>query len=244
MALPSSGTLSLSQIKNEFGGSTPDSLSEYYAGGLYVPDPCIGVNGPVPSSGEIKISDFYGTDAIPNAGTLYITSMEYIKSDPAGSIYSAASDTHGWAVAGEVIIDQCWGVLQGFAACEPAYVYDRFNNGNYSGFTGIGVVVETTGTYRAWGLLINGASVTTPLSLRFVKAAGAFAAIDYSFDVVNDRQGYFYAEGPSFPRTQVVQHFKSLPGGATLQQVAGINNLLADMANPNVAKRIEYEYQL
>jgi len=65
MTLPSSGPLSLSDIQTEFGGSNPISLSEYYAGGAYVPAGTTGTNGPVPSSGTISISNFYGTSNIP-----------------------------------------------------------------------------------------------------------------------------------------------------------------------------------
>lgn len=63
MALPTSGALTLSDIQTEFGGSNPIGLSEYYAGGLYVPSGTSGTNGAVPTSGIISISDFYGTQA-------------------------------------------------------------------------------------------------------------------------------------------------------------------------------------
>jgi hypothetical protein len=63
MTLPSSGPLSLSDIQGEFGGSNPISLSEYYAGGAYVPPGTTGTYGAVPSSGEISIRNFYGTTA-------------------------------------------------------------------------------------------------------------------------------------------------------------------------------------
>ena len=58
MALPASGPLSLSDIQAEFGGTNPISLSEYYKGGAYVLNTDYAPN--VPSSGTIKISDFYG----------------------------------------------------------------------------------------------------------------------------------------------------------------------------------------
>lgn len=64
MALPASGTISLSQIQTEFGGSNPASLSEYYA-----------ADTGVPASGTIKFSDFYGTSAASiTLGNLYIVS--------------------------------------------------------------------------------------------------------------------------------------------------------------------------
>ena len=61
MAIPSSGAISLNTIATEFGGSTPHSISEYYAGGGLVPAGTSGTNGPVPSSGQIAFSNFYGT---------------------------------------------------------------------------------------------------------------------------------------------------------------------------------------
>lgn len=63
MAIPSSGPLTLGDIQTEFGGSNPISLSEYYAGGSYVPAGATGTYGAVPSSGEISIRNFYGTSA-------------------------------------------------------------------------------------------------------------------------------------------------------------------------------------
>ena len=59
MALQSSGAISLNDIADEFGGSTPHSLSEYY-----------GVASGIPSSGTISISQFYGK---ANADYVYAT---------------------------------------------------------------------------------------------------------------------------------------------------------------------------
>ena len=53
MALQSSGPISLLDIQNEFGGSAPISLSEYY-----------GAAAGVPSSGSISLSNFYGTSSV------------------------------------------------------------------------------------------------------------------------------------------------------------------------------------
>lgn len=64
MTLPSSGALTLSDIQTEFGGSNPISLSEYYAGGAYVPAGTSGTYGAVPSSGAIGIRNFYGTSSV------------------------------------------------------------------------------------------------------------------------------------------------------------------------------------
>lgn len=64
MTLPSSGPLSLADIQGEFGGSNPISLSEYYAGGAFVPAGTTGTYGAVPSSGTISIRNFYGTSNV------------------------------------------------------------------------------------------------------------------------------------------------------------------------------------
>lgn len=50
MALPNSGTIKLSDIVAEFGGTAPHALTEYY-----------GVSAGIPTSGTIKITDFYGS---------------------------------------------------------------------------------------------------------------------------------------------------------------------------------------
>jgi hypothetical protein len=76
MPIPSSGAISLDTIQTEFGGSNPISLSEYYAGGTYVPSGTSGTNGAVPSSGEISFSQFYGTTALswtPDGGATFGT---------------------------------------------------------------------------------------------------------------------------------------------------------------------------
>jgi hypothetical protein len=59
MTLPSSGPLSIEDIANEFGGTAPHSLSEYYRGGSLVPDSSLTQS--IPTSGLINVSDFYGT---------------------------------------------------------------------------------------------------------------------------------------------------------------------------------------
>ena len=59
MTLPSSGPLSLSDIRGEFGGPTPIALENYYRGGSYVPN--ITQNSGIPTSGAISIKSFYGT---------------------------------------------------------------------------------------------------------------------------------------------------------------------------------------
>ena len=94
MALPTSGTLTLADIQTEFGGSNPIGLSEYYAGGSYVPAGTSGTNGAVPSSGTISISDFYGTSAALDVQTVTI-----------GLYTSKGGAWYGYGIAGGAISD-------------------------------------------------------------------------------------------------------------------------------------------
>ncbi len=55
MAIQGSGTISMTDIVDEFGGTVPHSLSEYYRNGGAVP----GNNTNVPTSGTISMSNFY-----------------------------------------------------------------------------------------------------------------------------------------------------------------------------------------
>jgi len=54
----------LSDIQNEFGGSNPIELSEYYSGGPLVPAGTPAPNGPIPSSGQISMGQFRGAEKI------------------------------------------------------------------------------------------------------------------------------------------------------------------------------------
>jgi hypothetical protein len=76
MALPSSGTLTLNDIQNEFGGSNPIGLSEYYRGGAYVPNSPLTTT--IPTSGTIAVSNFYGTSKrIQVASTITAPTTDY-----------------------------------------------------------------------------------------------------------------------------------------------------------------------
>lgn len=61
MTIVASGPISLVSIQNEFGGSNPIQLNEYYKGGIYVSG---SVTASIPYSGAISIQQFYGAQAI------------------------------------------------------------------------------------------------------------------------------------------------------------------------------------
>jgi len=61
MTLQTSGNISLTDLQGEFGGAAPLKLTDYYAGGGLVPAGATdGSGNPIPSSGTIKLTDFYG----------------------------------------------------------------------------------------------------------------------------------------------------------------------------------------
>lgn len=61
MALQTSGTICISDLKTEFG-STANCLTSYYRGGSIVPN--ISTNNGIPTSGTICLTDFYGATAL------------------------------------------------------------------------------------------------------------------------------------------------------------------------------------
>ena len=61
MALPSTGQISFQDIQNEFGGSNPIGMDEYYAGGSYVQADASGVDGAIPASGAVGLGKFRGS---------------------------------------------------------------------------------------------------------------------------------------------------------------------------------------
>jgi len=64
MTVPSTNT-SLQGIQDEFGGSNPIQLSEYYAGGSFVSSSDPAPNGPIPTSGQISMGQFRGAESLP-----------------------------------------------------------------------------------------------------------------------------------------------------------------------------------
>jgi hypothetical protein len=80
MTTPASGEISIQDIVDEFGGTAPHAMSEYY-----------GV-GNVPASGELKMSDFYGqSNIIPSPVGLIVPTTS--ATTPTGwSAFTSAND--------------------------------------------------------------------------------------------------------------------------------------------------------
>lgn len=62
MALPGSGTITIDDLRTEFGATGTRGLADFYRGGAFVPD--TPTNAGVPTSGTISLDDFYGASAV------------------------------------------------------------------------------------------------------------------------------------------------------------------------------------
>lgn len=85
MATPASGTISFADLQNEIGGKDTISLNEYYLGS-YNLGAKVGAAGAVPTSGLIKLSDFYGIPK-PLTYTQGTSPLVTNNGDPSGTYY-------------------------------------------------------------------------------------------------------------------------------------------------------------
>lgn len=138
MPLPSSGPLALTDIQTEFGGSNPISLSEYYAGGSFVPAGTTGTYGAVPSSGTISIRNFYGTSKVVIAITNQTISAGVFSPDTAEAGYRLNSN-------GKVYKNQNGSLTEIETWCTPTS-----EASNYEARVTVVSGVTPTGTIGSW----------------------------------------------------------------------------------------------
>ena len=128
------GTLSMSTIAGEYGGSTPHSLSEYYRGGGLVPTHSNTAG--IPTSGLIDFEDFQNTSATSpsdmfirgNLGSWYVTS--------------------GKSASGYAGVNVPNGIMTNFTGVMGSWIDNSMNiNGT-----------ARTGTYIVWMLILLGGS--------------------------------------------------------------------------------------
>mgnify|MGYP000344171740 CR=1 FL=1 len=102
MALQNSGAISLSDIQNEFGGSNPINISEYYRGGNNVPN--ISANSNIPTGGTISFNDFYGGTNVsisvsPSSFTgngFFDSFTLFVTSDTSWTVTTTGTDNGNW----------------------------------------------------------------------------------------------------------------------------------------------------
>jgi len=89
MALQASGAISLANLATEFGDTTPNSMSEFYAGGSLVGTN----NASVPASGAITLANFYSATSALVLDITSSASEQNILTLATAAGYTAATDT-------------------------------------------------------------------------------------------------------------------------------------------------------
>ncbi len=145
MTLPSSGYMSLDMIRNEFGGGNPVWLSNYYAGGPYVPAGAVGANGPIPSSGYISVWHFYGATKLFDTQTI---NVGFKQASPSNRFYGFTVD-YGVGSISDGTCNFCGGAPYR----EFAY-FTQANNQNYFYFSVEGSFDRGAWTYVDVGGMI------------------------------------------------------------------------------------------
>lgn len=168
MTLPTSGALSLNDIKGEFGGPTSPSLGDYYAGGTYVPAGTSGTNGAVPSSGAISIGSFYGTSTPVVSITNQTSYSSVVKPGTITDGYQLNSN--GTAYDGEngtAYIVEDWVTPTGAASAYECYV--TVTSGSLSGGTsGSWLALSSTRTWTVTRSSLGTKTCTFTVDIRKV----------------------------------------------------------------------------
>lgn len=106
MPIPETGPVSMQDISTEFSGNAnPLSLSEYYAGGLYVPVGTTGNLGLIPAAGLITFDHFRGSS---NQITLHNLTPEEVSP---GNVSGMTADNTGVILNGNLVPQNFLGQL-------------------------------------------------------------------------------------------------------------------------------------
>lgn len=189
MTLQTSGAISMPNVQTEFGGSNPISMSEYYAGGVYVPSGTSGTNGAVPTSGAISLSKFYGTSSIVvNFTTETVEDVGVVAPAEASATYTIKSNgtVEASTLTGGIIGTYQW--VTPTTNSTSYQVFATLASGSISsGFTGswLNTTVDNT-----WDILqpLNG-STTGTLNFQVRKAGNSTVLDTWSVTLSTERSG-------------------------------------------------------
>lgn len=135
MAIQSSGSITLQDIEDEFGGSSPASLSEYYRGGAYTTDN----NSGVPTSGAISLNDFYGASS-------RVTSLSIVNHQETSGDHTYVTMPTGLQVGDILIVSR------------STYSSNQLPP---SGWTSIKTAYSSNGIFYNWGCSLSYKVVTS-----------------------------------------------------------------------------------
>lgn len=165
MTLPTSGPLSLNDIKGEFGGPSSPSLGDYYAGGTYVPAGTSGTYGAVPSSGTISIRNFYGTSNVVVSFTSFSLFDLAFSPNDAYCGYQIRTDGYVYGTNLGILYDQLEQWISPTSAATGYEVYATLTSGSLTGGT-VNTWLPVTSTLQ-WYVEETGAVGTKAASLSF-----------------------------------------------------------------------------
>ena len=152
MAIPTSGSIALTALQTEFGGSNPIGINEYYRGGGLVPNSS--VNNNIPTSGAISLSNFYGGQ---NRNTISITISSNTNN------YNLFSNLGGGYIAGltDIVVTINNGVTIGSSSTgSPAFTVSGFTSGDTVSITNNGTIVGRGGSGGTGGIVTSGGAGT------------------------------------------------------------------------------------
>lgn len=181
MTLQASGAISIGDIADEFGGNAPHALSEYYRGGGLVQNTT--QNAGIPSSGAIKLSDFYGaTKATLSAGA----GGTFTDTTASAALVTLTLRTDGLAQ-----ISTQAGVQSQWTWCDPAdagnvYAFITVNSGGFSIGDSTGAWVELGDVERSWSVVSTGDPVTANFDLSLGFGASGPAVVTETYDFTAD----------------------------------------------------------
>ena len=98
MPIQTSGPISLNDLQTEFGGVNPISLNEYYAGlpNQLVPAGTTGINGAIPTTGAISLSQFYGSQK---------SAIASLSNHSASAFHTVSTPNSGPSAAASLIVN-------------------------------------------------------------------------------------------------------------------------------------------
>lgn len=181
MAIPSSGTISFTNLQTEFGGSNPIGINEYYRGGGLVPNSSSNTN--VPTSGTISLSNFYGAQ---NRNTIAITISSSTNN------YNLFSNLGGGYIAGstDVLVTINPGVVIGSTSTgSPAFTISGFTAGDTVSLTNDGVIVGKGGAGGAGGAGTSGSAGSNTAALGYGSAGsngGDALSVSFATSITNN----------------------------------------------------------
>ena len=111
MTLPASGTLKISDLRTEFTGPATSKMTDYYKGGTYVPN--TPTNSAVPTSGTIKLSNFYGASSALPAPTGTFSAANFTSTSGAfGGSYYISNNLTLTVTNGPITVTASGGTIQ------------------------------------------------------------------------------------------------------------------------------------